>query len=73
MKCALTSCRQQIHIPFHNFCWLSLHSRVDYSVPNTRNGFFDACVTQKFYDINPSEGIFIVYWNGEDQIIEDVY
>ena len=67
MKCALASCRQQIHIPFHNSCWLSSHSRVDYSVPNTQNGFFVACVTQKFYDINPSEGIFIVYWNGEDQ------
>ena len=33
MKCTLASCRQQI--PFHNSCWLSSHSRVDYSVPNT--------------------------------------
>ena len=73
MKRALASCCQQIHIPFHNSCWLSSHSRVDYSVPNTRNGFFDACVTQKFYDINLSEGIFIAHQNGEDQIIEDVY
>ena len=48
MKHALASCCQQIHTPFHNSCWLSSHSRVDYSVPNTQNGFFDACVLKSF-------------------------
>ena len=27
----------------------SSHSNFDFSVPNCRNGFFDACVSQKFY------------------------
>ena len=73
MKRACSSCFQQVRLPLHNSCWSSFNAGFDYSMPNSRNGFFDACVTQKFYDRDPSIGILMVYCNENNQIIDDIY
>ena len=52
-------------------CWKWEH--FDYVEPNTRNGFFDSCVVQKFYTRDPCPSTLTLYRNADDMIIEDVY
>ena len=35
--------------------------------------FFYACVTQKFYSVDPSPGYLICNRNAQNQVIDDVY
>ena len=54
MKHVCSSSLQELRrLHLHNSCWLSFNSCFDYSVPNSRNGFSDACLTQKFHDRDP--------------------
>ena len=57
----------------HMSCWSSLYSNFDFFVPNCQNGFFDACVTQKFNSVDPSAGYLIRHQNAQNQVIDDVY
>ena len=70
MRHACSSCFQQVRLPLHNSCWSSFKACFDYSMPNSRNVFFYACVTQKFYDRDPSIGTLMVYCNENNQIID---
>ena len=54
-------------------CWSSSCSNFDFSIPNCQNGFFDACVTLKFYSVDPSHRYLIHHWNAQNQVIDDVY
>ena len=46
---------------------------LEYSLPNSRWGFFDECVTQKFYDRDLSESTLIVDRDENDDIMFDIY
>ena len=45
----------------------------DYVEPNTRNGFFDPCVIQRFFPVDPSPQPLMVYTDNQGVAIEDVY
>ena len=46
---------------------------MEYSLPNSRLGFFDECISQKFYLKDPSDGLLIRYRDDVNNIIEDAY
>ena len=52
-------------------CWKWQH--FDYIEPNTRNGFFDSCVVQKFYTRDLCPSMLTLYRNDDNTIMEDVY
>ena len=45
----------------------------DYVEPNTRNGFFDSCVIQRFFPVDPSPQSLTVYADNQGVAIGDVY
>ena len=51
---------------------LSIRSFVLF-LPNSILGFFDTCVTLKFYLRDPSEGSLIKYRNENNVLMEDIY
>ena len=65
------------------FCWydqrvvqvstLNAFGPSEYSLPNSQWGFFDECVTQKFFHRNPDNGMLITYRNENNQLVEDIY
>ena len=47
---------------------------IEYSPPNSRWGFFDECVTQRFSDNDPGKhGCFMRYRNDNNEILKDIY
>ena len=45
----------------------------DYIEPNTHNGFFDSCVIQRFFPVDPSPQSLTVYADNQGVAIGDVY
>ena len=45
----------------------------DYIEPNTHNGFFDSCVIQQFFPVDPSPQSSTVYADNQGMAIGDVY
>ena len=46
---------------------------IEYALPNSRLGFFDECVNQKFYMRDPCDNTLIKYRDENNVILEDVY
>ena len=46
----------------------------EYSLPNSKWGFFDECVTQRFFDRDPDAGTLTQYHDENNQVLEvDIY
>ena len=56
----------------HRF-WKANGFAADYVEPNTRNGFFDSCVIQRFFPVDPSPQSLMVYADNQGVAIGDVY
>ena len=62
-------------------CWYdnkimqqSLCGPLEYSLPNSKWGFFDECVTQRFFDRDLPSGTLIQYCDENNQVLEvDIY
>ena len=52
---------------------LNAFDPLEYSLPNSKWGFFDECITQKFFDRNLDNGRLITYGNENNQLVEDIY
>ena len=46
---------------------------LEYSQSNSKWGFFDKCVTQKFFDEDPGKGSLTLYRDKNNHVIEDIY
>ena len=56
----------------HRF-WKANGFAIDYVEPNMCNGFFDLCVIQRFFPVDPSPQSLTVYTDNQGVAIEDVY
>ena len=59
--------------PNEHRCWKANGFAADYIEPNTHNGFFDSCVIQRFFPVDPSPQSLTVYADNQGVAIEDVY
>ena len=52
----------------------SLCRPLEYSLPNSKCGFFNECVTQRFFDRDPDAGKLIQCHDENNQVLEvDIY
>ena len=52
---------------------LNAYGPIEYSLPNSKWGFFDECVTQKFFDTNPGQASLISYRDENNNVMGDIY